>query len=257
MNKLKVVIIEDEVPASRLLYAMVSKLRPQWNVVVLAGTVEESIEWFAENEHPDLIFLDIQLSDGNSFDFLSQSKPSSSIIFTTAFDEYAIRAFSVNSIDYILKPINEEHLLRAIEKYESLVEKNDSQSSEYFSAILNSLQCKDKQYRSRFLISAVDKQWTLQVADIAYFYSENKITYAVTKAGREHMIDLSLNKLSEQLDPNQFFRVNRQILVCIDAIAHVEPYFNGKIVVLIRPAYKTTVTISEDKIKAFKAWLDF
>lgn len=257
MNIFKVLIIEDEVPASRLLHSMVSKLRPQWDIIVLSGTVEESVEWFAKNEHPDLIFLDIQLSDGNSFDFLSQSKPRSAIIFTTAFDEYAIRAFSVNSIDYILKPINEMHLLRAIEKYESLVEKSIAQSSEYFSAILNSLQCKEKQYRTRFLISAVNRQWTLQLADIAYFYSENKITYAVTNSGKEHLIDLSLNKLSEQLDPNKFFRINRQILVFIDAIDHVEPYFNGKIVVLIKPAYKTTVTISEDKIKQFKVWLDF
>lgn len=257
MSKFSAVIIEDEVPAARLLLSMVERLRPEWNIIVLHGNIDESIEWFAQNEHPNLILLDIQLSDGNSFDFLSKSKPRSSIIFTTAYDEYAIRAFSVNSIDYILKPIDEEHLLRAIEKYESLSDSKSIQSSEYFNAILESLQSKDREYRTRFLISAIDKQWTLHICEIAYFYSENKITYAVTKKGAEHVVDISLNKLSEQLDPSVFFRVNRQILLFIDSVEHIEPHFNGKIVVSVKPKHHNKITISEDKIKQFKAWLSF
>lgn len=257
MTKISAVIIEDEIPAARMLCSKVRQLRPEWSVEMLSGNVEESVRWFSLNPHPDVIFLDIQLSDGNSFDFIAEAKPTSTIIFTTAYDEYAIRAFSVNSIDYLLKPIDEKRLLEAIEKYESLSMLRRSRSDEYLDIILDSLQCRDKRYRTRFLISGVDKYWTLQVNDIAYFYSENKITFAVTKKGDEHIVDFSLNKLSEQLDPDQFFRANRQLIVSIEAIDRIEPYFNGKIAVSIKPAFKSKITISEDKIQPFKVWLNF
>ena len=257
MNKLNVVIIEDEIPAARLLNFMVKQLRPDWNIISLPGNVEESVHWFKENPHPDIIFLDIQLSDGHSFDFLSQAKPSSAIIFTTAYDEYAIRAFSVNSIDYILKPVDEKRLLEAIVKYESLTKNKHIKNKEYLDIILDSLQHHEKRYRTRFIIYGTNRFWTLQVSNIAYFYSENKVTFAVTKTGEEHIVDLSLNKLSEQLDPDRFFRANRQVILCIDAITHVEPYFNGKIVVSIQPPYKTKITISEEKISSFKSWLNY
>lgn len=257
MNKLNVAIIEDEVPAARLLLSMIERLRPDWQVTVIPGSVEEAVQWFGEHSHPDIIFLDIQLSDGNSFDFISTARPSSVIIFTTAYDEYAIRAFSVNSIDYLLKPIDEERLRESIEKYEALFASKKESSEDYLDLILDSLQRKEKRFRTRFLISGVNSFRTLQVADIAYFYSENKVTFAVTHAGQEHIIDLSLNKLSEQLDPDQFFRANRQVILCVDAITHVEPYFNGKIVVAVKPPYKDKVTISEEKVSSFKLWLNY
>ena len=220
---------------------MLKRLRPQWEIVVLPGNIEEAVAWFDANPHPELLFLDIHLSDGNSFDFLSLSHPSSIVIFTTAYDQYAIRAFSVNSIDYLLKPIDEKRLLEAILKYESIIGK----------------QHPEKRYRSRFLIPGNEKSYTLDVADIAYFYSENKITFAVTFTGQEHLIDLSLNKLSEQLDPDRFFRANRQILLSIQAITHIEPYFNGKIVVFVKPPHNSQITISEEKISQFKQWLNY
>lgn len=257
MNNLKVAIIEDEVPAARLLHAILRTLRPQWEIIVLPGNVEEAAEWFGSHPHPDLLFLDIQLSDGNSFDFLSAVHPSSVIIFTTAYDQYAIRAFTVNSIDYILKPGEEERLSEAIVKYESLINTGVSYTWEHLKAILGSLQHPAKHYHTRFLISGVEKFRPLEVSDIAYFYSENKTTFAVTYSGQEHIIDLPLLKLEEQLGPDQFFRANRQILLCIKAINHIEPWFNGKIVVFVKPPYKSRITISEEKITAFKLWLNF
>lgn len=131
MSNLNVVIIEDEIPAARLLHSMIRRIRPEWEVTVLPGNVEDAVRWFQENEHPDIIFLDIQLSDGNSFEFLTQAKPQSVIIFTTAYDEYAVRAFSVNSIDYILKPVDEQRLVEAIVKYENLISRKNSRSPEY------------------------------------------------------------------------------------------------------------------------------
>lgn len=254
---MKVAILEDEIPAARLLHTLIRRLRPDWEITVLPGSIEEAVRWFHSNPHPDLLFLDIQLSDGNSFDFLMTTHPTSVIIFTTAYDQYAIRAFSVNSIDYLLKPIDEKRLLEAITKYESLIGKQLRQPDDYLNVILDSLQRREKRYRTRFLISAIDRFQTLEVEDIAYFYSENKITFAVTFSGQEHIVDLSLNKLSEQLDPDRFFRANRQIMLCVKAITRIEPYFNGKIVVFVKPPHKNQITVSEEKITSFKLWLNY
>ncbi len=257
MNNIKVAIIEDEAPAARLLYSMVVRLRPGWDVTVLPGNIEEAVQWFAAHPHPDLIFLDIQLSDGNSFDFLSRARPSSTIIFTTAYDEYAIRAFGVNSIDYILKPVEENRLLDAIVKYESLKGNHPAQVGQYLHVVLDSLQRREKQFRTRFLITGADKFHTLEVAAIAYFYSESKISFAVTHAGEEYPVDLSLEKLADQLDPDRFFRANRQVLLCISAIKRIEPYFNEKVVAFVKPPFKDKITISKEKVSAFKMWLNY
>lgn len=256
MNKIHVAIIEDEVPAARLLHTLIARLRPEWEITILPGNVEEAVRWLGENKHPDLLFLDIQLSDGNSFDLLSQARPTSAIIFTTAYDEYAIRAFSVNSIDYILKPVDEKRLSEAIQKYEALIGRQ-SRPEDYIDTILDCLHRREKRYRTRFLIAGVDKFVTLQVADIAYFYSENKITTAVTFHGSPYIVDMPLSKLEEQLDPDQFFRANRQVLLCVKSITHVEPYFSGKVAVSVKPPHKDKITISEDKISAFKMWLNY
>ncbi|MGL5937500.1 MAG: LytR/AlgR family response regulator transcription factor [Phocaeicola sp.] len=258
MNKISAVIIEDEKPAARLLKTMVERIRPEWLITILPGSIEKATEWFSENPHPDLIFLDIQLSDGNSFEFLEKAKPTSTILFTTAYDEYAIEAFRVNSIDYILKPIHEERLIDACEKYEALFHRNKSVQQAHLNNILETITAPTtKRYRTRFLIIGVDKYTTLQVEEIAYFYSENRITTAVTHKGKEQIVDFSLDKLSEQLDPNLFFRANRQFIVGIDSIKKIEPYFNNKMSVSVIPPSRTTITVSREKIGAFKVWLDY
>ena len=204
MNKIKAAIIEDEIPAGRLLHKMLSGLRPDWDIVVLPGSIEGSVKWFQEHPHPDIIFLDIQLTDGISFAFIEQAQPESMIIFTTAYDEYAIRAFTVNSIDYLLKPINRERLAEAIEKFERLTAR-----------------------------------------------------YGNANLSKEHIIDLSLDKLSEQLNPDIFFRTNRQTLVSVHAIQKIENYFLGKIIVQVKPPFKDKITVSREKIAAMKLWLNY
>lgn len=257
MKPLNVIIIEDEIPSARLLHSMVSSLRPKWEVEIVSGSVDDAVEWFTSHQQPDLIFLDIHLADGDAFDFLSAVHPGSAIIFTTAYDQYAIRAFSVNSIDYILKPVDEQHLSNAILKYESLYNQAWLQSGEYMETLLEALKHPDRKYRSRFLISGSDEFWSLQVEDVAYFYSEEKTTFAVTSGGREHIIDLSLNRLEEQLNPEQFFRVNRQMILNIDAIDRAVPYLKGRIKVMVHPAFKSDIIISEGKTSAFKLWLNY
>lgn len=256
---IKAVIIEDEIPAARLLKSMINSLRPNWDVLVLPGNIEESVEWFSSNPHPDIIFLDIQLSDGNSFVFIEQAKPDSMIVFTTAFDEYAVRAFSLNSIDYLLKPIHKERLKDAISKFENLTSRYIKEFNErsQIQEVLRSLSNPDKRYRTRFLISGVDRLFTLQVQDIAYFYSEYKETFAVTCNGKEYIIELSLDKLVDQLDPDRFFRANRQMVLSIDAIKKIEPYFQNRISVSIYPPYKNKVLVSKEKITTFKLWLNY
>lgn len=259
MNNLRIGIIEDEIPAARLLEKKISSLRPDWNIINIGGSVEKAVDWFANNEHPDLLFLDIQLSDATSFMFIEEAEPDSLIIFTTAYDEYAIKAFDVNSIDYLLKPIREDRLLAAIEKHERITDKKGAKIDEQnmLQEVLNSL-LHEKKYRSRFLISSGHERLsTLLVADIAYFYSINKITFAVTKKNEEHIIDLTLEKLEEQLDPDSFFRANRQTILNIDAITRIEPYFLGKIAVHTNPECKETILVSKGKARSFKLWLNY
>lgn len=267
MNKIKVAIIEDEVPAARLLHETIRSLRPDWEVQILPGTIEESVEWFRANPHPDILFLDIQLTDGNSFMFIEQARPDSMIVFTTAYDEYAVRAFTVNSIDYLLKPIHQERLLQTIERFENLTEKyiHDFNTESRLLEVLEGLSDtqrlsggRNKKYRTRFLISSgSNKLFTLAVSDVAYFYSENKYTFVVTKSNKEYLLDFALDKLCEQLDPDVFFRTNRQTLVSVDAIQRIEPYFLGKAAVHVIPPFKDKIIVSKDKIAAFKVWLNY
>jgi|SRR5574344_383892 DNA-binding LytR/AlgR family response regulator len=258
MNKTSVVIIEDEKPAARLLKSMIDKIRPEWNTVIIAGSIKEAVLWFSKNTHPDLIFLDIHLSDGNSFDFLSEVRPSSAIIFTTAYDEYALKAFSVNSIDYILKPIHQERLIESIEKYEHTYGNSIKYNQDYLENLLDIMSNPtSKPYRTRFLICGVEEYITLQTDDIAYFYSENHSVSAVTRQGKELVIDFTLDKIGEQLNPHQFFRANRQFLISINSIRKIEPYFGGKLIVAVIPPSKVPITISREKLTTFKSWLNY
>jgi DNA-binding LytR/AlgR family response regulator len=259
MNKTVAIIIEDELPAARLLSKMLMELRPEWDVMTLPGSIEESVEWFNNHTHPDILFLDIQLSDGNSFLLIEQAHPECMIIFTTAYDEYALRAFSVNSIDYLLKPIHSERLEEAILKFENLtsVSLKNNIRTEQIKELIHHFAHSDKIYRTRFLVSGNEKFYTLQVDEVAYFYSENKFTFAVTRQNKEHVIDLSLDKLKEQLDPDVFFRINRQILINIHAIEKIEPYFQNKVTVHMLPPFKEQLVVSREKVSDFKRWLNY
>lgn len=245
--------------AARRLNKIINEIRPEWQVTILPGSVEKSVEWFNKNPHPDIVFLDIQLTDGISFTFIEQARPESTIIFTTAYDEYAIRAFAVNSIDYLLKPIDSVRLEEAIAKFEHLTTKYlvQEQKTTDLIDILQNIANPCKKYRTRFLISGEDKLFTLQVEDIAYFYSENKITFAVTKQNREHIIDLSLDRLMEQLNPDIFFRSSRQTVISINAIERIESYFLGKAILHVKPPFKDKIIVSRDKIPQLKLWLNY
>ncbi|MGN1219805.1 MAG: LytR/AlgR family response regulator transcription factor [Candidatus Cryptobacteroides sp.] len=257
MKKIKAVIIEDEIPAARLLMSMVTALRPEWDVETVPGDIDDAVEWFAGHPHPDLIFLDIHLVDGDAFDFLSAAKPKSSIIFTTAYDQYAIKAFSFNSIAYILKPVDEDKLSEALNKYEKLGNKSIAVLEHNLDVILETLRTSEKKYRNRFIISAGDDLMVLQSECISYFYTEGKVTYAVTSSGKEYAIDVALNRLEEQLNPEQFFRANRQIILNIDSIERATCCSKGRIMVKVQPPFRNEIIVSEARATSFRIWLNY
>jgi len=258
MKTIKAAIIEDEIPAARMLTSMISSLRPSWEVITIAGSVEESIDWFKENEQPDILFLDIHLSDGNSFSFLDEVRLKSMLIFTTAYDEYALQAFKANSIDYLLKPISKNQLSESIIKFEKLsVTSSFEDSKAEMLEMIQSISQPSKKYRTRFLINTATSSISLLVKDIAFFYSEHKVCFAVTYAGKDHPLNTTLDKLADELDPDSFFRANRQIIVCINAITKIEPYFHNKIIVNTNPSFKESITVSKERAGSFKRWLNF
>ncbi|HYQ57687.1 MAG TPA: LytTR family DNA-binding domain-containing protein [Draconibacterium sp.] len=254
---MKVIIVEDELHNYRLLKGMAEKLRPDWQIVEWFEGVKSTVAWLNSNPAPDLIFMDIQLTDGISFSIFEQADVSSMVIFTTAYDEYALRAFEVNSIDYLLKPIKEDRLLLAIEKFEHMVSASNEKlgSALDYKELLQAITSGEKKYRKRFLISGATSYFKLDVEDIAWFYTENRVTTAVTFKGKEHVIDLTIEKLEEQLDPDLFFRTNRSSIVHINAIRKFENHFGGKLILRLIPPFDELITISRLKATEFKEWV--
>ncbi len=252
------IIVEDELPARTWLSGLVKELRPEWELVCVTTNVVETIDWLNTHTHPDLMFLDIQLSDGNGFDIFKKLDYKGLVIFTTAYDEYAIQAFQVNSIDYLLKPISSNALLTSIEKFEYYTQSYiqvHNQAIDY-NTLADAVRNAHTHYRTKFLICSSDRYYQLPVADIAYFYSENRITFAVIQQGKEVPINLSLEKLEAQLDPNVFFRINRQIIARDQAIQTISNWFNNKLTIHLIPEFKEKVIVSRERAPLFKQWLD-
>jgi DNA-binding LytR/AlgR family response regulator len=252
---LSVLIIEDELHNYRLLKGMVEQLRPTWNISGPVKGVKKAIAWLGEHHHPDLIFMDIQLMDDICFAIFDEIKVESMVIFTTAYDEFALQAFKVNSIDYLLKPIKESQLEEAIIKFEHFFMQGSKNVSEFdYQGIIEALKQGEKRYRKRFLVAGSTSFTKIDVQDIALFYTENRITYAVTFDGHTHHLDYTMEKLEEQLDPEVFFRANRSHIVNGDAIDRFETYFGGKLFVkMVHPITRETI-ISRLKAMEFKEW---
>ena len=255
---MRYIIVEDELPAQELLRQLVEKIRPGWRLDACLDSVEEAVKWLKGNPHPDVAFFDIQLSDGLSFEVLEEVDIKSMLVFTTAYDEYAIRAFKANSIDYLLKPIKESELERAIAKYEDFTKNRFSSRNAAIDTegILEAIRQSKTNYRSRFLVTYGDTFVPLPVQSVAYIFTRNKLTYAVTFDGEQHFLDFSLDKLESQLDPALFFRASRQFIVHVQAVHKVHTYFNGKLVLETQPPHQEKITISRQKARVFRDWLD-
>jgi DNA-binding LytR/AlgR family response regulator len=250
---MNIIIIEDEKPAARLLQRKIEKLG--YGITTLLHSVEESLEWFQNNDHPDLIFLDIQLSDGLSFEIFEQIDIKSAVIFTTAYDEYALRAFKLNSIDYLLKPIDEEELDTAIAKFRNQFQVN-SVSNLDFEAIKRMLVNPiSKEYRKRFSIKIGQQIKVIDVAEIECLYSENKGTYIHTLDNRDYLIDSSLEVVEAELDPNDFFRISRKYIIPMRSVKEIQLYSNSRLKISL-PTYKADeVIVARERVSDFKDWL--
>jgi DNA-binding LytR/AlgR family response regulator len=252
---MKSVIIEDEELAIRRLESLIMNYGNNIEIVARLESVEDSVQWFRTNPHPDLVFLDIHLEDGLSFEIFEKVKINSPIIFTTAFDEYAIRAFKHKSIDYLLKPIIQEDLNKAIDKYKEW-SGNDKQvldMSELFKLITRGT----TNYRERFSVVVGEKLKTIEVKDIAYFFSTSGITFVVMNNKSQYSLDLSLDKLQNELNAKDFFRINRQYLVCNKAIANAFVFPKSRLkIALLPPADQDDIFVSLDRVTDFKKWFD-
>ena len=250
-------IIEDEKPAARLLQRKLEKL--EIIVETMLHSVEESVDWFTNNEHPDLIFLDIQLSDGLSFEIFEKIDIKSAIIFTTAYDEYALKAFKLNSIDYLLKPIDEDDLEIAVTKFKSRLPKSNSENQNLqldFEQIRRMLSNPfEKNYKKRFTVKIGQHLKVITTDEIECFFSENKGTYIHTFDNRNYLIDSTLEILEQELDMKDFFRVSRKFIVPLQAIKEIQVYTNSRLKVIL-PSYKEDeVVVSREKVQDFKSWL--
>ncbi len=258
-NQITLLIIEDEAHNSRMLHDMIEKLRPDWTILAILESVEESILWFKSNKAPALILMDMQLSDGICFTIFEKVKinPSSRIIFTTAYDEYAIRAFKVNSIDYLLKPIEEEELEKAFQKFEQLIENESSPMENIYeyTRLLHSVLSGKKEYRTRFLISGITSYQKLEADEIAYFYSDNKLTFAVDNSGKEYTLDYNLEQLENELNPTHFFRANRKTIVHFNSVKKMSNELGSRLKVELSPLPEFDVIVSRLKATDFKIWM--
>ena len=250
----RTLIIEDEAPAYRRLHGLLGRHHPQLDVVEVLDTIAAAMEWFAANPAPALIFSDIQLSDGSSFEIYRQVPPPCPIIFTTAYDAYMLEAFRTNGIDYLLKPIEEEELARSVAKFHALTKAVPAAPD--IDRLLTAIDARTPRHRDRFLIKLGSRLLPVATRDIAWFISQDGTTELITREGRRHLLDQPLDEIEAQLDPAHFFRLNRQCIACIECIAVVHQHFNGKLKVELRPATPMEVMVSREKARAFKDWLD-
>jgi two-component system, LytTR family, response regulator LytT len=253
---MKVVIIEDEAFAALRLKKMIQDFNPDIQILAELESVAESVKWFKSNPEPDLIFLDIHLEDDLSFAIFDQVNISSAVIFTTAFDEYAIKAFKLKSIDYLLKPIVHEELAAALKKYEQF--SGLHRNSVDLQTLYNLITSSDKKYRERFSISVGTKIKMVEVADIAYCFVLDKGVYMRTKQGHTFNIDFTLDKLEEMLNPATFFRINRKYLVNISSIANMVTWSRSRVKLELNPKAddELDTVVSVDRSTAFKNWLN-
>jgi two-component system LytT family response regulator len=249
-----ILIIEDEEAAYHRLKKLIAEMLPEANILLPVVSIKSAITWFVENAEPDLVFLDVHLADGESFEIFKKVKVTSPVIFTTAFDQYALEAFKLNSIDYLLKPIKKEELKRAVDKF---LNSNLSKSGQVnFQQLISTLQLQTAAYKERFVVKYGEHIKTIQTADSAYFYTENKANFIVTKDNKRFTIDYNLDQLEVLLDPKKFFRINRQFIIGFHAITEMFTYSKSRVLVKLSPPSKIETIVSSERSASFKSWLD-
>jgi DNA-binding LytR/AlgR family response regulator len=252
---MRIVIIEDEPQAAERLSHLVAELKPGAQILAKLDTVKRSVEWIGSHPTVDLIFMDIQLADGLSFEIFEKVEVKSPIIFTTAYNEYALKAFKVNSIDYILKPVDKEELRAAFAKYDNLL-RTPPDASKMMESISYAMQMLTKKYKERFILKVGEHLKSVEVTDILFFFSLEKTTFAQTKDGRKHILDFTLDQLEELLNPDRFFRINRKYIIAVDSLQDMISHVNSRLKLVLKTSDDDDIIVARERVQEFKDWLD-
>ncbi|GAB2540225.1 LytR/AlgR family response regulator transcription factor [Spirosoma aerophilum] len=254
-------LVEDEELAVRKLRKLLQEVAPELEVAGVTASIDDTVNWLENRRskgepEPDLIFLDIELADGQSFEIFERTTVRSTVIFTTSYDEYALQAFKVNSIDYLLKPVQREDLQRSLKKYEDLRTRSVESPSFNIEKLLQQLQIQTaRDYRQRFLVRQGQRMLSVEVSDIAYFFTDERYSFFTMHNGQKFLVDYTLDELSDALDPSRFFRVNRGVIVTHQAVEQIQPYFGNRLALVLRPVFEKEALVSREKVSDFKQWM--
>jgi DNA-binding LytR/AlgR family response regulator len=251
---MRILIIEDELPAARRIEQLIRQQRPQVEILAVIDSISEAVKWFAQNPAPELILMDIHLADGLSFDIFQSIKIQSMVIFTTAYDQYAIRAFKVNSVDYLLKPIDALELKNALDKYDQVRGNTASFDYSMLNGMLDNL--KNRNYRERFLVKFGNAFTYIQAQEMRFCYAEDSLVFTRLADGKKYSLDHTLEQLEQLLNPTHFFRINRKILLHIEAVDKIHPYFNNRLKLELQPSPGFEIVVSRERVQDFKNWID-
>lgn len=255
MSAKRILIIEDEPEAADRLRNLVSELLPEGKVLASLDSVSTSVRWLKTNPAPDLIFMDIQLADALSFEIFSQVDVTAPVIFTTAYNEYALKAFKVNSIDYILKPLDKDEVRAALRKLDTL-QGNQVDRDRMLESITMAMQSLTKRYKERFVLKVGEHLRSVEVDEILFFYSLEKTTFAQTSDGRKHILDFTLDQLESVLSPDKFFRINRKYIVGLKSIHDMISHVNSRLRLVLRTSDDNDVIVARERVQEFREWLD-
>jgi two-component system response regulator LytT len=255
---MKIFIVEDEELAVKKLQKTLFTIDKEIEVIGTADSIATAVEWLETNESPDLILMDIELLDGQSFEIFNQYEVKSPVIFTTSYDEYALKAFKVNSIDYLLKPVQKEDLRNALEKYKKMFATTATQPGVLnMDSLIKELQQKlqPKEYRKRFLVKNAQKLVSVEVDEIAYFYSDGRLNFFKTTDNKKYVVDYTMDELEDMLNPEAFFRISRSFYVSIGCVEQIHDYFGNRLMLQLKPVVDKEALVSREKVTDFKKWL--
>lgn len=254
---MQVLIVEDEDLAVKKLRKAIEAVDPDLEIAGVTDSIQGTVDWLQENPVPDLIFMDIELADGQSFEVFKRTEVNSPVIFVTSYDEFALKAFKVNSVDYLLKPIQKEELEAALQKFRRARTTASPAPSSNLELFIQELQTKlqPREYRTRFLVKHAQKLISVEIKDIAYFYSDGRMNFFKTFDNRRFVVDYLMDELEEMLDPRRYFRINRSVFVSVECIQKIDDYFGSRLILGLKPALDKEALVSREKVGDFKVWM--
>jgi len=257
---MRILIVEDEELAVKKLQKTLAAVDTTASVIGVTDSIKSTVDWLQTNQQPDLILMDIELADGQSFEVFNLTEVKSPVIFTTSYDEYALKAFKVNSVDYLLKPVQKEELQAALQKYRHLhatAKVADGKADVNLESLVRELQQKlqPKEFRKRFLVKHAQKLVSVEIDEIAYFYSDGRLNFFKTNDNKKYVVDYTMDELEEMLDPEKYFRISRSFYVSVSSIEKIDDYFGNRLILQLKPAVDKEALVSREKVTEFKRWM--